>query len=84
MDQGVVFRGYEEGGKLVDVMGIQHKDVSLIRHSHLCTVKKNQGMGRKLLSCLRKETTRPILIGTWEDAVWAIRFQEKHGFRLVS
>jgi ribosomal protein S18 acetylase RimI-like enzyme len=29
-------------------------------------------------------TDRPMLIGTWTDAVWAIRFYEKHGFRLVS
>jgi len=28
--------------------------------------------------------TRPILIGTWADALWAIRFYEKHGFRQVS
>jgi len=26
----------------------------------------------------------PILIGTWADAVWPIRFYEKHGFRLVA
>jgi sulfopyruvate decarboxylase TPP-binding subunit len=25
-----------------------------------------------------------VLIGTWADAVWAIRFYEKHGFRLVN
>jgi hypothetical protein len=29
-------------------------------------------------------TTSPVLIGTWADAVWAIRFYERHGFRLVS
>jgi hypothetical protein len=27
---------------------------------------------------------RPLLIGTWADATWAIRFYEKHGFRLVT
>jgi sulfopyruvate decarboxylase TPP-binding subunit len=26
----------------------------------------------------------PVLIGTWADAVWAIRFYEKHGFQMVS
>jgi hypothetical protein len=25
----------------------------------------------------------PVLIGTWADAVWAIRFYEKHGFQVV-
>jgi hypothetical protein len=24
-----------------------------------------------------------VLIGTWADAVWAIRFYEKHGFQVV-
>ncbi len=85
MDEGVVFWGYEEGGELVGVMGIQHiQDVTLIRHAYVRTAKRNQGIGRKLLSYLRKQTTCPILIGTWADAVWAIRFYEKHGFRLVS
>ena len=40
--------------------------------------------GVRLLSHLRKLTDRPILIGTWADAYWAIRFYEKHGFRRVS
>jgi hypothetical protein len=25
----------------------------------------------------------PVLIGTWADAVWAIRFYERHGFEIV-
>jgi len=85
MDEGVVFWGYEEDGELVGVMGIQQvQDVTLIRHAYVRTAKRNQGIGGKLLSYLREKTTRPILIGTWADAVWAIRFYEKDGFRLVS
>lgn len=85
MDAGVVFWGYEEDGELVGVMGIQHvQEVTLIRHAYVRTAKQNQGIGRRLLSSLREQTTRPILIGTWADAVWAIRFYEKHGFRVVS
>ncbi|MCL6479309.1 MAG: GNAT family N-acetyltransferase [Peptococcaceae bacterium] len=85
MDEGVVFWGYEADGELVGVMGIQHVlDVTLIRHAYVRTVKRNQGIGGKLLSFLRGETTRPVLIGTWADAVWAIHFYEKHGFQLVS
>jgi N-acetylglutamate synthase-like GNAT family acetyltransferase len=85
MNQGVLFWGYEESGELIGVMGIQHiKDVSLIRHSYVRATKWNQGIGSKLLSSLRERTTRPILIGTWAHAVSAIRFYEKHGFRLVS
>lgn len=85
MDEGVMFWGYEEDGELVGVMGVQHvQDVTLIRHAYVRPAKQNQGIGGKLLSVLRQQTTRPILIGTWADAVWAIRFYQKHGFRLVS
>lgn len=85
IDEGVVFWGYEEDGELVGVMGLQHiRDVALIRHSYVRPLKQNQGIGGKLLFYLQRQTTRPILVGTWADAVWAIRFYEKNGFRLVS
>lgn len=85
IDVGVVFWGYEEDGQLVGVMGIQDvMDVTLIRHAYVRTARRNQGIGGALLSELRKKTTRPLLMGTWADAVWAVRFYEKHGFRLVT
>jgi GNAT superfamily N-acetyltransferase len=85
IQEGVVFWGYEEQGQLLAVMGIQNvQDVTLIRHAYVRPARQNQGIGGKLLSALRRQTTRPILIGTWAAAVWAIRFYEKHGFRLVS
>jgi N-acetylglutamate synthase-like GNAT family acetyltransferase len=85
MDRGVAFWGYEEEGELVAIMGLEHvKDVTLIRHAYVRTARQNQGFGHKLLCFLQGRTTRPILIGTWADAVWAIRFYENHGFRLVS
>ena len=85
IDQGVVFWGYEEDGQLIGVMGIQDvKDVTLIRHAYVRTAKRNQGIGGRLLSELRKKTARPTLVGTWADAVWAIRFYEKHGFEVVT
>src|SRR4030043_2166362 len=85
ISEGVVFWGYEEDGKLTGIMGIQDvQDVTLIRHAYVRTAERNKGIGSKLLSHLRRRTDRPILIGTWADAVWAIRFYEKHGFRLVS
>jgi GNAT superfamily N-acetyltransferase len=66
-------------------MGIQPvQDVTLIRHAYVRTAKQAQGIGSKLLSSLRQRTDRPILIGTWADASWAIRFYQKHGFRLVT
>lgn len=85
LDSGVVFYGYEETGELLGVMGIQHvRDVTLIRHAYVRTVQRNKGIGGKLLSHLKKMTDRPVLIGTWADAVWAVRFYQKHGFRMVS
>jgi len=84
IEEGVVFWGYEEGGEIVGVMGIQHiQDVTLLRHAYVRTAERNRAIGSKLLSYLREQTTRPVLIGTWADATWAIRFYEKHGFRLV-
>ncbi len=85
IDEGVAFWGYEEDRKLMGVMGIQDvQDVTLIRHAYVRTAERNKGIGSKLMSHLRHMTDRPILIGTWVDAIWAIRFYEKHGFRLVS
>jgi len=81
----VIFYGYEEDNQLAGVMGIQHvQDVTLIRHAYVRTKKRGQGIGTALLEHLRALTDRPILIGTWANAVWAIRFYEKHGFQLVS
>jgi GNAT superfamily N-acetyltransferase len=81
----VEFWGYEEAGELLGVMGIQQVlDVTLIRHAYVQTARQNRGIGGKLLLHLRTMTSRPILIGTWADASWAIRFYEKHGFRVVT
>ena len=85
MDDGIGFWGYEEDGKLLGVMGLQDvQDVSLIRHSYVRTAYRQQGIGGKLLSELRAKTDCPLLIGTWADAVWAVDFYEKHGFRMVT
>jgi len=85
IDQGVVFWGYEEASELLGVMGIQDvQDVTLIRHAYVRTPQRNRGIGGRLLAHLLAGCTRPVLIGTWADAVWAIRFYEKHGFHLVS
>lgn len=82
---GVVFWGYEDRGELVGVIGMQDtQDVTLLRHAYVRTAKQRQGVGGDLLTSLREQTPRPMLVGTWADAVWAVRFYEKHGFRLVS
>jgi len=84
IDDGVMFWGYEQKGALVGVMGIQKvQDVALIRHAYVRTANQKQGVGGLLLSHLLQSAASPILIGTWSDAVWAIRFYEKYGFALV-
>jgi GNAT superfamily N-acetyltransferase len=85
LDAGVVFWGWEEGGKLLGVMGLQDvADVALIRHAYVTTAARRKGIGGKLLEFLLERTSRPVLIGTWAAATWAVRFYEKHGFRVVS
>ena len=84
ISDGVVFWGCAEAGDLAGVMGIQDvQDVTLIRHAYVRTGNQKQGIGGQLLSHLRALTDRPVLIGTWADAAWAIRFYEKHGFEMV-
>jgi GNAT superfamily N-acetyltransferase len=81
---GVVFSGFYDDGQLVAVMGLQLvKNVALVRHAYTRTAKQGQGFGAKLLAHVRSQTDRPILIGTWTAATWAIRFYERHGFTLV-
>jgi GNAT superfamily N-acetyltransferase len=82
---GIVFSGIESGGKLLGVMGIQDKgEVALIRHAYVKTSERRKGIGEKLLQHLEKTTRKPVLIGTWRDAAWAIRFYEKNGYRVQS
>lgn len=85
MEEGVEFWCYHEHDKILGVMGIQDKrEVTLIRHAYVRTVARNTGIGGKLLAHLRTLTSKPVLIGTWAAASWAIEFYQKHGFRLVS
>ncbi len=85
IENGVLFWGYEDGGELVGVMGVQHvRDVTLIRHAYVATARQNRGIGRALLAFLRRRTTDPVLVGTWAAAEGAIRFYRRHGFEPVS
>ena len=82
---GVAFLGYEKDGELAGVMGTQNvQDVTLIRHSYVRTVQRGQGIGGELLDRIMGQATKPVLIGTWADAVWAVRFYGNHGFKVVS
>jgi len=83
---GVAFWGYEADGELVGVMGMQPvRDVELIRHAYVLPGFQRSGVGAALLSELIGTVApgRPVLVGTWAAADWAIRFYERHGFALV-
>jgi GNAT superfamily N-acetyltransferase len=85
MADGVVFYGYEEDGSLAAVMGIQDRGpVTLIRHAYTRTERRGEGIGSKLLEHLLGITTKPVMIGTWRGATWAVMFYQKHGFKLAS
>jgi GNAT superfamily N-acetyltransferase len=84
LDEGVVFWSYEEAGTLAGVMGLQQvQDVTLIRHAYVRGSSQKRGIGGHLLGHLRGMASGPVLIGTWADAVWAIRFYERYGFQMV-
>ena len=81
---GVRFSGWEDNGALAGVMGLQRvRDVTLIRHAYVRTSHQGRGIGGDLLRSLSSRATGPLLIGTWTAATWAIRFYERHGFRVV-
>lgn len=84
IEVGVRFWSYTENDTLLGVMGIQDvQDVTLIRHAYVRRHARNHGIGGKLLRHLLSLTRRPVLIGTWADAVWAISFYERYGFEVV-
>jgi GNAT superfamily N-acetyltransferase len=86
IEAGVRFFGWAEGGHLLGAAGIQAlKDTTLIRHAYVLPGCQRKGIGTRLLEHLLGLAETPeILVGTWADAAWAIRFYQKHGFKLVS
>jgi GNAT superfamily N-acetyltransferase len=86
IEAGVRFCGWVEGGRLLGVTGIQAvENTTLIRHAYVLPGCQRKGIGTRLLKYLIGLTETPeLLVGTWADATWAIRFYEKHGFKLVS
>ena len=81
---GVVFWVAEQEGRLLGVMGIQDKgEVALVRHAYVAPTTQRTGVGTRLLRHVEGLTDKPILIGTWADASWAIEFYRRNGFALV-
>jgi GNAT superfamily N-acetyltransferase len=82
---GVDFLGYSGEEGLLGVMGRQDMgEVTLIRHAYVHPRAQRRGLGARLLTHLLENINGPVLVGTWAAAWWAIRFYEKHGFRLVT
>ena len=65
-------------------MGVQAKhNVNLIRHAYVLPTAQGRGIGSALINHLHVADERPILVGTWRAAQWAIAFYERHGFATV-
>lgn len=83
--EGVIFWVAEQGGRISGVMGVQDKgDVALVRHAYVASDTQRSGIGTALLRHVESLTEKPILIGTWAAASWAIEFYRRNGFTLVS
>ena len=81
---GVVFWVTEEDGRLLAVMGIQDKgEVALVRHAYVAPNVQRKGVGTSLLRHVQGLTGKPVLIGTWAAASWAIEFYRRNGFTVV-
>jgi GNAT superfamily N-acetyltransferase len=81
---GVIFWVAEEDGRLLGVMGIQDKgEVALVRHAYVTPTIQRKGVGTRLLRHVEELTGKPVLIGTWADASWAIEFYQRNGFTIV-
>ncbi|MDH3318112.1 MAG: GNAT family N-acetyltransferase [Betaproteobacteria bacterium] len=81
---GVVFWVAEDDGRLLGVMGIQDKgEVALVRHAYVAPTAQRQGVGTGLLRHVEGLTGKPVLIGTWAAASWAIEFYRRNGFTVV-
>lgn len=81
---GVVFWLAEADGRIAGAMGIQDKgEVALVRHAYVATSMQRKGVGTKLLRHVQALAAKPVMLGTWADASWAIDFYLRNGFSVV-
>jgi N-acetylglutamate synthase-like GNAT family acetyltransferase len=84
ISDGVVFWLAEADGRVAGVMGIQDKgEVALVRHAYVSPAMQRKGIGARLLQHVQVLAAKPVLIGTWADATWAIDFYLRNGFTVV-
>jgi N-acetylglutamate synthase-like GNAT family acetyltransferase len=82
--EGVVFWVAEQDGRVAGVMGIQDRgDVALVRHAYVASAMQRAGVGTALLRHVEGLVDKPVLIGTWAAASWAIDFYRRNGFAVV-
>lgn len=82
---GIVFWVAEEDGRLSGVMGLQDKGhVALVRHAYVAPAAQRKGVGTTLLRHIETVADKPLLVGTWAAASWAIEFYERNGFTVVT
>jgi N-acetylglutamate synthase-like GNAT family acetyltransferase len=82
---GVRFWVAEAAERVEGVMGIQDRgDVTLVRHAYVAPIAQRGGIGTMLLRHLLGLADKPVLVGTWADAAWAVAFYRKNGFAAAS
>jgi N-acetylglutamate synthase-like GNAT family acetyltransferase len=85
ISSGIEFWVAEEDGRLLGVMGLQDKgEVVLVRHAYISTRAQRKGVGTMLLRHVESLTEKPVLIGTWAAASWAIEFYRRNGYRVLA
>ncbi|MGD9954219.1 MAG: GNAT family N-acetyltransferase [Burkholderiales bacterium] len=81
---GIAFWVAEDDAKLLGAMGIQDKgEVALVRHAYVSPGAQKKGVGTQLLRHVMSLAQKPVLIGTWAAAAWAIEFYRRNGFAVV-
>ncbi len=87
----MTFFGWADGDGLLGVMGYQPLEgVTLVRHAYVLPEHQSKGIGKRLLEHLLGlpagrqglAGAERLLVGTWAANEGAIRFYERHGFRL--
>jgi GNAT superfamily N-acetyltransferase len=81
---GIAFWVADEDGRLLGVIGLQDKvAVALVRHAYVAPATQRKGVGTQLLRHVESLAGKPLLIGTWATASWAIDFYRRNGFTML-